>query len=665
MLRLSLIALGLLTSFASAQPNFPEPKTYPPDEATLKEIAAKSAELKAAIGAIRLPHEDVAVYLKAAEWIVRHGEWYSDKSAKQTLDVLNAGLKRVKDDGEGKSPWREVRGRPIICGYRSLIDWSVQPYSIQFPANYDPKKLCRIDVVLHGRDATLTEVKFIAGKEAAKADPKLDHIVVEVYGRGNNAYRWAGENDVFTATRCAMLQTGLDVPLKEALEHARKKRPEVVLRGFSMGGAGTWHIGLHHPDSFAVMGPGAGFTTTRGYIKSLPTKLPEYIEKCLHIYDAVDYAENVFMIPVVAYSGGKDAQKAAADNIETALKGFKEPHTFNHLVAPGLEHKQPADWLATLDVEYRTILAAGKRGDRARFVTYTTQYPGNAKGVSIGGLDEHYSKSVLDVVQNKDGATITTKNIRRLRFDQVYPRLEAEWLIATAIIDGQKVDIAGRLKQVPDDIEHIRDRQAVNLKKVEGQWTFTTAKDAEEAIEKTPGKQGPIDDAFRSRFRVALPTDDSWHTGIGDHVAVVQKQFADLWDKHLRGKLPSGKPDDASNAILFGDPGSNPAIAEVLPKLPIKWTKDELVVNGVKYDSKTHYPALIYPNPKFPERYVVINSGHTFKDADFRGTNALLYPRLGDWAVLKPKPIKDDPGAVEVVAAGIFDEFWQFKKAKK
>ena len=92
-----------------------------------------------------------------------------------------------------------------------------------------------------------------------------------------------------------------------------------------MGGAGTWHIGLHHPDRFCVIGPGAGFTTTHGYIANLPKQLPDYQEKCLRIYDAVDYAENAFNVPVVAYSGEKDAQKKAADNIENALKGFKEP----------------------------------------------------------------------------------------------------------------------------------------------------------------------------------------------------------------------------------------------------------------------------------------------------------------------------------------------------
>ncbi len=44
---------------------------------------------------------------------------------------------------------------------------------------------------------------------------------------------------------------------------------------------------------------------------------------------------------------------------------------------------------------------------------------------------------------------------------------------------------------------------------------------------------------------------------------------------------------------------------------------------------------LIYPNPLNAGRYVVLNSGHTFHEADFKGTNALLYPRLGDFAILK------------------------------
>ena len=63
-------------------------------------------------------------------------------------------------------------------------------------------------------------------------------------------------------------------------------------------------------------------------------------------------------------------------------------------------------------------------------------------------------------------------------------------------------------------------------------------------------------------------------------------------------------------------------------------------------------PVLIYPNPLNPKRYVVINSGHTFGDEDFRGTNALLYPRLGDYSVVTP--------GGDVKLSGFFNESWQF-----
>ena len=76
-----------------------------------------------------------------------------------------------------------------------------------------------------------------------------------------------------------------------------------VLRGFSMGGAGTWHLGLQPLATWCVIGPGAGFTTSHGYRITLPDKLPPYQEACLSIYDAVDYAENAFDVPVVAYAG--------------------------------------------------------------------------------------------------------------------------------------------------------------------------------------------------------------------------------------------------------------------------------------------------------------------------------------------------------------------------
>jgi hypothetical protein len=641
------LALALLFPLAAAAqpPDFPPPNTFPPDDATLTKIKEKTAELRQAMRGGR-QHPDVLVYRVAAERIVQHHEWFTEKSAEQTLAVLEAGLERARN--AAKKPWLEVRGKPVIFGYTSTVDSSVQVYAVRYPDDYDPKKAYRADVILHGRDATLTEVKFIHAKEAAKKGKPLDRFEIEIYGRGNNAYRWAGESDVF----------GVMGDFTNRQETAKAARAEWgVLRGFSMGGAGTWHLGLHHPFRFQALGPGAGFSTTREYIgeKKFGPQ-PDYVEKCLHIYDAVDYAENAFNVPVVAYSGEKDKQKLAADLIGAKLKAFKEPHSFTHLIAPGLEHKQPPEWMDKLELEYQKHLKFPRpaAADKFRFVTYTPAYaagpglwPAGAPPVHPFALQKQYEKAVVEGTFADGAAVVTTSNVRHLEV-----RVGTRGGLTALTVDGQKVE--------PQQFGFV-------LERVGGKWERYTGKESRRF--KWQRQCGPIDDAFRSRFVVVTPTGQAWHDEPAAFADARQAEFARNWSKHLRGELVTRKATDPPlpfsegvSQVLFGDPQSNPLIAEYLPSLPIKWTKDELVVNGKRYDPKTHLPVLVYPHPKSATAYVVLNSGHTFRDADFKGTNALLYPRLGDWAVLKAKPTKDDPAGFEVVDAGLFDENWQFKK---
>jgi hypothetical protein len=72
---------------------------------------------------------------------------------------------------------------------------------------------------------------------------------------------------------------------------------------------------------------------------------------------------------------------------------------------------------------------------------------------------------------------------------------------------------------------------------------------------------------------------------------------------------------------------------------------------------------LIYPNP-LPGancHYVVLNSGHTYHDAELR-FSYMVFPRLGDWAVMKvgDKAVNTPatPVAESVVNSGFFDEAW-------
>src|SRR5262249_26391115 len=151
----------------------------------------------------------------------------------------------------------------------------------------------------------------------------------------------------------------------------------------------------HRPDQFCVLGPGAGFVRTHGYAAGVKEKLPPYQEACLKIYDAQDYAENAFNVPVVAYSGALDKQKEAADLIEARLKKLQIPMT--HLIAPKLAHKFPDEWKKKAQAAYGKHADRGRPSfpKRVRFVAYTLRYP-TCSWVELMGLEKHYQQARVD-----------------------------------------------------------------------------------------------------------------------------------------------------------------------------------------------------------------------------------------------------------------------------
>ena len=114
------------------------------------------------------------------------------------------------------------------------------------------------------------------------------------------------------------------------------------------------------------------------------------------------------------------------------------------------------------------------------------------------------------------------------------------------------------------------------------------------------------------------------------------------------------------NLYLFGDPGSNSVLRRLLPKLPLKWTKDTITIAGQTFTASDHLPLLIFPNPENPKCYIVLNTGFTFSRADWNGSNALQYPHLPDYAVIRVNPADvDDDRTKDTELAGFFDENWR------
>ena len=204
-----------------------------PDANQLERIQSQLGLLESLITRSKAPADlraDVAIYAKAAHWILRHPEeFYKPEYKEQLASILDRGTNRAAELAQGSASWARQTGR-LSRAYVSRVDGSLQPYGVIIPESYDPSKPTRLDVVLHGRAAQMNEVNFLFAHDSPKPVPsEQKQIVLEVFGRTNNAYRWAGETDVFEAIESVRSRYNVDPD-------------RVVLRGFSMGGAGAWHI---------------------------------------------------------------------------------------------------------------------------------------------------------------------------------------------------------------------------------------------------------------------------------------------------------------------------------------------------------------------------------------------------------------------------------------
>ncbi len=666
------VAVALLTAFlcsfadvAMAASRKPAPP-YQPTDAEKQQIQAKVDELAAALKQLAAKKidaalfADVEVYHKAADWILRYAneEFYAKRYVADALAALDRGLARAKELAAKKPSWPAQKGR-LVRAYRSRVDGSVQPYGLIIPDSYDGKKPVRLDLVLHGRGGTLNEVSFIASHDAdskSKPVPKeQDYITLEVFGRVNNAYRWAGETDVFEALASVQQRYKID-----------DKR--IVLRGFSMGGAGAWHLGLHHPDRWAAVEAGAGFTDTKKYTAGRLTDLTPLQETTLHIYDAEDCALNAFNVPWVAYAGEDDPAIRCTISMREALEreGFKfKPDGLNwlttdlraiFLIGPKTPHRWHPESKAASDKFINEAVAA-KRSEPAhvRFVTYTTRF--NRCGwVTVDAMAKHYERAEVDARLSNKGSQLDIKTHNVTRFvlpDQPQgPRLT---------IDGQSLQLRAHLHSKPVDLV---------LEKKGASWTASdmafSQLDRQLPLRKKHGLQGPIDDAFMESFLCVRPTGTASHALAGDGAKARLELFVKEFSKWMRGDLRS--KDDAAvnnddianhNLVLFGDPASNRLLARIADKLPIRWTKASITVGGKTFNAADHVLVMIYPNPLNPCRYIVLNTGHTFGEKEFRGTNALLFPRLGDYAVIKLTKSPTGELSQEVVLAGLFDDRWQ------
>jgi hypothetical protein len=641
---LSCLFLLSLTLSAQNQNAKSPPAGIAVPEKDKAELLAVGRKLQADIEALKMPGAlsvdiaeyvpDVEIFAKAALWAVELNEIYSLKQVADARNLLKVGNERLAALKAGQTPWRKATGN-VIRGYRSRIDGSAQPYGLVIPEDR-PAKGGRLDVWLHGRSDVLTELAFMAPQLAKpKTPPPSKLITLNIYGRFCNAYKFAGEVDVL-----------------EAMEHAIREygcSPDhVALRGFSMGGAGTWHVGAQYIDRFAAIAPGAGFVETAEYAKvDAAGKVPPtpWERKLFSLYDVPGYVLNLSNRPVYLYCGDEDPARWQGLKMVAAAKarGFVIPE----LVGPKTGHKYHPETKKQLDALMDAAVAKGRptAPERVRLSTPTLKY-NKVDWVTVNALQEHWT--VSEVEATKVGPAkieVTTKGVAEFTLN-----LPAAWAgegEPAITVDGAAF------------------KGVTRFVKIGGKWVDPRTRNlVEPAIRKKHDLQGPVDDAFMDAFVFVRPTGKSSLPRVDDWAKSELELAVRKWRVNFRGEVTV--VDDVAvtkemmrtkHLVLWGDAESNKLIARVLPKLPMKWDAGKIAIDKVSYDAATHVPILIHPNPLSPERYVVLNSGYTFRQGS-DVTNALQTPKLPDWAIvdITVPPSAQWPGQVN--AAGFFDEGW-------
>ncbi|MDA1017934.1 MAG: prolyl oligopeptidase family serine peptidase [Planctomycetota bacterium] len=638
----------------------PNVVAQPAPPAKAKEIAAATESLAKSVARLKALAKtkddytferlipDVEVYVKAAEWIARHDEFYAPNYADHTLAALQTGAKRAAMLEKGDAPWTTQTGS-TVRGYESKVDGSVQPYAVSLPEGVNPRagKRWPLHVKLHGRAGKMNEVNFIQRHDGKAVGKDQSWIQLDVFGRTNNAYRWSGETDVFEAIAAVQADYRID-------------RYRVTLHGFSMGGAGAWHLGLHHPHLWSSVGPGAGFIDFYKYQKQAELR-PSWQHKTLGIYDSVDYALNAFNVPVCTYGGEMDAQLIASTGMVAVAKRMDVEMKL--VIGKGVGHKFTPEGFEEFMAFHLDKSERGRPrfpgSKEIRFITRTLKY-NRCEWLTVEEVIEQYKPAVVIAKVDKNGdLVVATQNVAVMRI--------ARDVASLAKIDGSVLPLGQAAEGLLPDVYYEKGAK---------EWydlAYMPSKDFPDNKEarKRHNLQGPIDDAFMEPFVCVRGTGKPWSPAQHDWAAWTLARFEQEFDKWLRGKVPVVNDSDLTeamidekNIVLFGDPGSNSVLKSLLEQLPVKWDESGFEVNGVRYDPKTHGVSFIFPNPRNPRRYVVVNSGHTMHEADFKASNAWLFPRLGDIGVQSFK--KTAKGYDEsIVWAEIFNSAWRLPLPEK
>ena len=435
------------------------------------------------------------------------------------------------------------------------------------------------------------------------------------------------------------------------------------LTGHSMGGHGTWHIGVTYPDRFAAIGPSAGWVSFFSYAgarrEENPDPLLSLFQRAASPSDTLALVRNTLHYGVYILHGGADDNVPAteAQTMATQLAGFHKDYTY--FEQPGAGHwwgnsDEPGaacvDWPPMFDMFSRHTLPPE---ESVREVDFTTANPGvsaRSRWLTLAAqthplLPSHAHFRYDPGLRRFVG---TTANVARLVLSLKH------------VPPGSPISVEVD-KQKLTGIPYPTGLPQVWLERQGETWRVGTEPSADV---KGPHRYGPFKDAFRNRMLFVVGTRGSaeenaqlyakarydaetfWYRGNGAVDIVADTAFD-----------PNAERD--RNVILYGSSDTNAAWNALLTDSPVQ-VKRGLIRIGEREERGDDLACLfLRPRPGSRAACVGVVAGTGL--IGMRLTERLPYFVSGvafpDCLVLGSETLTNGPGGIR--CTGFFGPDWR------
>jgi poly(3-hydroxybutyrate) depolymerase len=463
--------------------------------------------------------------------------------AKDALDTAELKLNAVKPGATRKRT------------FRSAIDGSVQYYA-HVPALPEPDagKNPGLVLTLHGASVEAS------GQAACYARKPGLHVVAPT-NRRPYGFDWEdwGRLDAMEVLDLAEKQLGTD-PRR------------VYLTGHSMGGHGTWHVGVTYPARFAAIAPSAGWVSLWSYagMRKNANVPPEHelVMRAANPSDTLALVRNLGHTGVYVLHGDQD-DNVPVGQARTIRKELADFHPdFAYFEQPGAGHwwgNACVDWPPLFDFLGRHTLPERAAVKAVDFRTANPGVSADCHWLTIEWQEKALRVSRVNLRHDPEKRTFTgeTENVSLLSLD--FGHL-AKGKPVTVTLDGNTLYVPW-----PEKGERVG---FVRNVRTEGKWVVTTP-GAGTAM-KGPHRSGPFRDAFRNRMvfvygtqgtpeenawalaKARFDAEQFWYRGNGSVAVMPDSLF----------NLKTGARD--RNVILYGHADMNSAFKLFNIELPLE-----------------------------------------------------------------------------------------------